>query len=172
MSSLRKRAPRGAANGRRTADDPEDATAAELAAVALLARRDYACGELAGKLRERGFASALVQCLVDDLRARGLLNDERYAGHYVQYHIARGQGPARMRRDLMEFGVDGALVEAALAAVPDWAVLACAVRRRRFGPAAPADWKEKGRQARFLQYRGFSNDHIRSALGTEFDPGS
>jgi SOS response regulatory protein OraA/RecX len=69
-------------------------------------------------------------------------------------------------------GVAAALVEEALASVADWAALAREVRRRRFGPEPPADWKEKGRQARFLQYRGFSNDHIRSALGAEFDPGS
>jgi len=39
------------------------------------------------------------------------------------------------------------------------------VRARRFGAEVPADWREKARQARFLQYRGFSADHIRSALG-------
>ena len=146
-----------------------DAAAAEMAAIALMARRDYACGELAGKLRERGFDAAIVQALVDDLRGRRLLNDERYAGHFVQYHLSRGQGPQRIRRDLQAFGVDGALIDAALAAVPDWSAVACDVRRRRFGAEPPTQWAEKGRQARFLQYRGFSNDHIRSALGPELE---
>ena len=146
-----------------------DAAAAEMAAVALMARRDYACGELAGKLRERGFDPGTVQALIDELRARRFLNDERYAGHFVQYHLTRGQGPARIRRDLEGFGVDGALVDAALAAVPDWSTVARDVRRRRFGAAAPTEWAEKGRQARFLQYRGFSNDHIRSALGPDLE---
>ena len=54
-------------------------------------------------------------------------------------------------------------------AQPDWSAIAREVRRRRFGPKAPADWAEKGRQARFLQYRGFSNDHIRSALGPDLE---
>jgi len=31
----------------------------------------------------------------------------------------------------------------------------------------PKRWPEKAREARFLQYRGFSTDHIRSALGAE-----
>jgi len=171
VPSLRKRAPRGAAS-RRTAQDPDDAAAAELAAVALLARRDHACAELAAKLRERGFAVSVVQQLVETLSARRLLDDERYAQHYVRYHSARGQGPQRVRRDLLQHGVDAALVDAALAGVADWAALAAAVRRRRFGPGVPADWKEKSRQARFLQYRGFTGDHIRSALGTDFDSGS
>ena len=146
-----------------------DAAAAEMAAVALMARRDYACGELTGKLRERGYDPGVVQQLIHALRERRLLNDERYAGHFVQYHLARGQGPQRIRRDLEAFDVDGALIAAALAAVPDWSAVARDVRRRRFGAEPPTEWAEKGRQARFLQYRGFSNDHIRSALGPDLE---
>ena len=164
MPSLRKRALK-----RYSASDPQDAAAAELAAVGLLARRDYACGELAGKLRERGFDSTVVQSLIEALRSRRLLNDARYAGHFVQYHLARGQGPVRIRRDLQALAVDAALIDAALAAVPNWAAVASEVRRRRFGPEPPGDWKEKSRQGRFLQYRGFSNDHIRLSLGPDLE---
>ncbi len=78
----------------------------------------------------------------------------------------------RIRRDLGQAGVAAPLIDAALAAVGDWAGIARQVRRRRFGAKAPASWAEKGRQARFLQYRGFTNDHIRSALGPDFDPDS
>ena len=42
-------------------------------------------------------------------------------------------------------------------------------RIRRFGPEVPLERAQKVRQARFLQYRGFSSDHIRSALGPDFD---
>ena len=61
----------------------------------------------------------------------------------------------------------------ALAAVkgeeaPDFLALARAARLRKFGPELPKDRKERARQARFLQYRGFSNDHIRVVL--EGDP--
>jgi regulatory protein len=164
VPSLRKRAPR-----RSPAADPQDAAAAELLAVALLARRDYASGELSAKLCERGYERAVVQDLIERLRARRLLNDERYAGHFVQYHSARGQGPVRIRRDLEAVGVDPTLIDVALETVPDWAALAREVRRRRFGVEPPQLWREKGRQARFLQYRGFSNDHIRTALGPDFE---
>ena len=164
MPSLRKRAPR-----RSQAADPTDATAAELAAVALLARRDFACGELGAKLRERGFDPAVVLELIEALRHRRLLDDGRYAGNFVRYHSARGQGPVRIRRDLEAVSVDAELIEVALEAVPDWGALARQVRRRRFGAKPPELWREKGRQARFLQYRGFSNDHIRTALGPDFE---
>ncbi|MBS0388785.1 MAG: regulatory protein RecX [Proteobacteria bacterium] len=140
-----------------------------MAAVAFLARRDYASGELAAKLRERGYESEVVRALIADLAARRLLDDARYAGHFVAYHRARGQGPLRIRRELEAFGVAAATIDDALATVPDWAAVARDVRRRRFGAPAPSAWAEKGRQARFLQYRGFSNDHIRSALGTDLE---
>ena len=51
---------------------------------------------------------------------------------------------------------------------PDFMALARAARRRKFGPEIPKDRKERSRQARFLQYRGFSTDHIRAVL--EGDP--
>ena len=167
MSSLRKRAPK-----RLPAAELPDSAAAERVAVGLLARRDYASGELAGKLGERGFEAPVIQPLIEELRARHLLDDERYAGHFVQYRLTRGQGPIRIRRELKEAGVTAPLIDAALASVSDWAEIARQVRRRRFGAKAPVSWPEKGRQARFLQYRGFSNDHIRSALGPDFDPDS
>jgi regulatory protein len=75
----------------------------------------------------------------------------------------------RIGSDLAALGLTPAQIDAALATVPDWRALAREVRARKFGAEEPASWTEKGRQARFLQYRGFSSDHIRFALGS--DPG-
>jgi regulatory protein len=97
---------------------------------------------------------------------RGYVNDERYAMQFVSYHSERGFGPLRIRRDLEQLGVGAELIETALAGT-DWAQLARELRIRRFGLAVPKRWPEKAREARFLQYRGFSTDHIRSALGAE-----
>jgi regulatory protein len=98
------------------------------------------------------------------------LNDERYAANFVAYHADRGQGTLRIARELRDLGLSEETIEAALASGPDWRALAREVRIRKFGLPAPADWAEKARQARFLQYRGFSSDHIRSAIGPDFDP--
>jgi len=46
-------------------------------------------------------------------------------------------------------------------------VTARAVRRKRFGAAPPSDFRERARQARFLEYRGFDGDQIRAALGRD-----
>jgi regulatory protein len=47
----------------------------------------------------------------------------------------------------------------------DWAATARELRRRRFGVSPPGDYPERARQARFLQYRGFTAEQIRAALG-------
>ena len=139
------------------------------AAIALLARRDYGSAELAGKLIERGYRAEVVEAVVADLLERRLIDDARYAEHFITYHAQRGHGPSRIRRDLSQLGVAAPLIEASLKAAPDWGRLAREVRIRKFGLEVPSEWSEKSRQARFLQYRGFSNDHIRSALGPDLD---
>ena len=134
--------------------------------MTLLVRRDFCCSELLQTLVAQGFESATAQGVLAQLVERGYVNDERYATHFVSYRAERGFGPLRIRRDLEQLGVDAELIQTALAS-PDWAQLARELRIRRFGLAVPKHWPEKAREARFLQYRGFSTDHIRSALGAE-----
>lgn len=141
--------------------------------MALLARRDHASGELASKLIDKGFPPDAVGAHIEELLDRRLLDDARYAENYTSYHSARGRGPLRIRQDLKAFALPESLIEAALDAC-NFHALAAQVRRRKFGARPPATFKEKARQARFLQYRGFSTDHIRTALadhsGEPFDP--
>jgi regulatory protein len=146
----------------------DDTAAVRLAAVALLARRDFSSGELHRKLVDRGFHAAAVRGVLEQLSGAGLLNEARYVESYVRAHVGRGHGPARIGADLRRNGVPEALIEAGLDPV-DWLELARKVRRAKFGGGSPQDWAEKARQARFLQYRGFSADHIRSATGADPD---
>ena len=137
--------------------------------MGLLARRDYASGELGAKLLQQGYDGSTVAATLAELTEERTLNDARYAANYVSYHADRGQGPLRIAADLKVLGLSGDVIEAALATGPDWRLLAREVRVRKFGTQEPPRWPEKARQARFLQYRGFSSDHIRSALGADFD---
>ena len=133
----------------------------------LLGRRDYASFELADKLSAKGYTPSAIEEALGALRAERLLDDRRYLENFVRSHTARGQGPARMRQELLQLGFGGEAIEAALEAGPDYVALCREVRARKFGQKAPASWAEKGKQARFLQYRGFSSDHIRLALGQD-----
>ncbi|MGA8707829.1 MAG: regulatory protein RecX [Steroidobacteraceae bacterium] len=133
----------------------------------LLSRRDFCVRELHEHLQAQGYEAPVVQQVVAELRERGFVDDERYAQQYVALHAERGHGPLRIGRELDALGINPALVEATLAAAEDWSRRAREQRIRRFGLELPTDWPGKARQARFLQYRGFSNDHIRAALGAE-----
>jgi regulatory protein len=162
---MRRRLKAGSA-GAPASPDPDGA---RLAAVALLARRDFASGELAGRLQADGYPAEVVAVAIADLTAERILDDARFASHYVTYHAQRGQGPRRIAADLNARGVAQIHIEAALAAGPDWRAQAREVRKRRFGAIPPESWAEKAKQGRFLQYRGFSSDHVRSALGPDFE---
>jgi regulatory protein len=152
-----------------TAEDAANPDRARSSAIALLARRDFASGELRQKLTRQGYAADAVTQTVEELAVEGLLNDARYAEHYVAYHADRGEGPLRIEAELKEFGLPSELIQAALDGGPDWKVRARDVRVRRFGADIPDTWPEKAKQGRFLQYRGFSSDQIRAALGPDFD---
>lgn len=160
---------RARVDGHRAADP----AAVRAGALTLLARREYASGELRQTLIRKGYDPGLVTEVVAELAGERLVDDVRYADSLVRMLAGRGQGPARIRQELQEAGLSADLAAAALDAGPDWRVLAAEVRRRKFGAEAPADWPERARQMRFLQYRGFSKDHIVSALGSSGadDPG-
>jgi regulatory protein len=153
-----------------TTEDATDPTKVRASAITLLSRRDYPSGELRQKLQHQGYNSDVTAEVVAELVEERLLNDARFAEHYVAYHADRGEGPLRIEADLKAIDLPSDLIQAALAAGPDWKARAREVRIRRFGPDEPKTWPEKAKQGRFLQYRGFSSDHIRAALGPDFEP--
>jgi regulatory protein len=136
-----------------------------------LARRDFTGRELTERLVRQGFEEATAGGVVAELLRERLLDEGRYAQNYVAYHAGRGQGPLRIAAELRRNGLTGELIDAALAAGPDWSALARKVCLAKFGPSPPESWAQRARRARFLQYRGFSSDHIRSATDADADIG-
>jgi regulatory protein len=140
-------------------------------ALALLARREHSRQELTRKLRRRGFEADKVATLLDRLAEQGCLSDRRFAEQYVRERIARGFGPLRIRSELKDRGVSGEAAAIALQQqADDWRVRADRARRKRFGDEIPQDLRERARQVRFLQYRGFSADHIKAVLADSTEP--
>ena len=145
--------------------------AIELAALRLLARREHSVEELRRKLLRRGHAASDVSVVIDQLSARRLISDVRFAGSLVRRASARGQGPVRIRAELRSQGIAEAVIQAEFAGAGcDWVQLAARTRVRKFGTCAPGDSAERAKQARFLQYRGFTADQIRAALGCSAEP--
>lgn len=101
--------------------------------------------------------------MLDALAAEGLLSDARYARAIV-HRKAGSFGRRNIVEALKAAGVARQEIDAALAEteIDDEAALV-ALWRRRFG-RAPTDEKDKARQVRFLQSRGFALSAILKLL--------
>jgi regulatory protein len=145
----------------------------EFRAFGLLARREHSRTELATKLTTRPIKgegweppdSEILKELLDSLAERNLQSDSRFTESFSRDRINRGRGPMKLRAEMRERGVSDELQRDALIELDvDWLEQAVDVRRRRFGLAKVEDFKEKARQMRFLQSRGFSQDQISHAM--------
>ncbi len=146
-----------------------DSRAARVAALDALARRDYASQELRRKLLEKGYDPAVVGPLIERLCAERLIDDRRYLENLVATHAARGHGPNWVRAELRTRGMLDAQVEAFIDAYPDWIAQLNRARQKKFGASLPSNYPDRERQARFLDYRGFTGHQIRAALGFDTD---
>jgi len=95
--------------------------------------------------------------VLDELAAKGWLSDARFAEQSVRAK-ARRYGPIKVAHDLRAKGVGEEAIAAAFqAAGCDGTANIESVWRTRF-KAAPAGERERARQVRFLQGRGFALD--------------
>ncbi len=135
-----------------------------------LARREHSRAELQAKLADRDFSPEEIETAIAALEADGLVSDERFAESFIAARVRKGQGPVRIRMELQRRGVDGELIRMQIDdAGIEWKSIAADVRRKKFGAMMPADYKGKARQMRFLEYRGFTGEQIRAAVGDDFD---
>jgi regulatory protein len=130
-----------------------------------LARREYSVLELRTKLQTKGCDEKLAAATVKQLMKDGLVSDSRFAEGMVRYRRNRGLGPVRITLELQEKGVSEAIIEQWMDRKhPHWLAAAEHVREKKFGSSYPDSYDERVRQAKFLQYRGFSFDQIDHAL--------
>ncbi len=135
-----------------------------------LARREYGQRELEQKLIAAGFASIIVAAAVGKLTGEGLQDDRRFVDNFAHSRISQGKGPVRIRQELGERGLHAGLIDEVLEDVAeDWFALARLVRDKKFGPELPREFKEKARQMRFLQYRGFESSQVQAAFSPHGD---
>lgn len=143
---------------------------ARAAALDFLSHRARTTAEVRRALLRKGYDADVADDTVAALVAAGYLDDAAYAAAYVRGRFAgRGHGPARLRQDLAQRGVDRALIDAALAALEAEEDLAEAVRhhaeRRWRALAAEPDPAKRARKTLdFLLRRGFAYDLAREAL--------
>jgi regulatory protein len=128
-------------------------------ALQYLARREYSRAELRAKLLPYMQEGDNVEAVLDKLEERNSLSDERAAAQIV--HAKRGRfGAQRITLELRRKGIAEDLISAARPALKETELKAAReVWLRKFGTTA-RDEKEKARQIRFLQTRGFALDVV------------
>jgi len=132
----------------------------------MLARREHSRQELARKLAPLTENPDEIPPLLDDFERRGWLSEARVVEQTVAARRRRF-GAAHIAHELRAKGVSEPAIAAAESQLKDSELEAArAIWRKKFG-SAPSNARDKARQMRFLQGRGFSYDVIRRVLDGE-----
>ena len=132
-------------------------------ALRALAGRDYSRVELERKLSSFEEAPGQLAQALDELQAKGFLNEQRAADSLAH---RRGQklGTARVVQEMKARGIAGDAIAQSTAELKATELArAREVGRKKFGQA-PEDAAERGKQMRFLITRGFSAEIIRRVV--------
>ncbi|TRO78815.1 regulatory protein RecX [Desulfuromonas acetexigens] len=136
------------------------------AALALLARRDRSEGELAARLRRKGFTEEEIAATLERCREYGYLDDARFARQRARSLVSNGRAVGgRLRAELKQQGIDEELARQAAEEVEndiDSDQLLAELLERRFPgfSYAEADDRRRRRVIHYFLRRGFSFERI------------
>jgi regulatory protein len=136
-------------------------------AMRYLVRREHSRAELHAKLLLKATPDDNVERVLDELAARGWLSDVRAVEQVVRLRRNRF-GMQRIAYELRQKGIGEDLINDVLPQMRDTELEAArSIWQRKFG-ISPEDAKDKAKQVRFMQSRGFMPDVIFKVLrGTE-----
>lgn len=136
----------------------------------LLGARDYSSRRLKEKLEDAGYPPSIIAECLEKLMEAHYLDDRRYAQAYVRAHL-QDRSLLRIRRGLMERGIEEEYIEEALEAVgaetdPEEAQLG-QIRRylqKRCYDPVQADYAHRQKAMAALHRRGYAPELIRRAM--------
>lgn len=144
-----------------------------------LSKKELSKAQLRKKLLDKGCDELAVNELIDEFAKKEYQSDERCASMLIRENIRKGRGKQHIKQalKLAKLAYDdnelSALIEKSGAELldntvldnneqnspqlthQDWLKLAVEARVKKYGDTIPTDPKEKAKQLRFLQYRGF-----------------
>ena len=133
-------------------------------AMDYLARREHSRCELQRKLSEKfpHTESNLLEDVLSQLEADGLLSEERFVESYIRGRISKGYGPMYIRHHLKQRGVSSSLIDACLCADDDfWLEQLCHVIEHKYGTEIPVPGTlQWARLQRFVLSRGYFSSHL------------
>lgn len=150
-----------------------------------LSRREHSAGELRQKLIDKEQDPVKIDELLAEFAEKGYQSDYRTALMLIREGIRKRYGRVRIKNDfykrkvampsnideLIDMAMDDneefadVLSDNDLVEGVDWLRLAVEARVKKYGDAIPTEPKEKAKQLRFLQYRGFKPDICFQAIG-------
>lgn len=143
-------------------------------AVRILAMRDHSERELRRKLvapvmgKNGPEAIAVTPEILERVIAwcmeNHYLDDERFTRQFIASRSRKGYGPARIRQELNQKGVQRTVIEQAMFDCGiDWAEQAREQALRKYGDPLPTTFAEKIKVQRFLLNRGYLMEDIQAA---------
>ena len=135
-------------------------------ALRLLSAREHSRAELERKLAGHEQEAGQLKQVLDELHAKDFINEQRVVESVLHRRAAK-LGAVRIRHELQGKGLQGEMVQEAVARLQASEFeRAREVWSRKFEdlPASPA---ERGKQMRFLASRGFGGETIRRVLSGE-----
>ncbi len=134
---------------------------AKSVAVGLLSRREHSAFEIRGKLQKRDFDEAEIEQTIIELQKGDWLSDERFAEAYIRMRQLKGFGPIRISIELNERGVNESIADDYLRVEDEgWQQTLEQQYLKKYKNKSIADYNDKAKRIRFLQYRGFPLDAI------------
>ena len=156
-----------------------------------LSRREYGKAELKQKLIDKEQDPEKIDALLDEFEEKGYQSDYRTTLMLIRENIRKGRGRGRIKQEFyrkkiaMPSNIDELIDMAnsesdefsefvddsadSLVDGVDWLKLAVIARTKKYGDDIPIEQKDKARQLRFLQYRGFNTDICFDALNYTLD---
>ncbi len=150
-----------------------------------LSRREYGKAELKQKLIDKEQDPDKIDALLDEFAEKGYQSDYRTTLMLIRENIRKGRGRERIKQEFykkkiampsnLDELIDMANAESEefsefvadeddLVTGVDWLRLAVEARTKKYGDDIPTEQKEKAKQLRFLQYRGFKSEVCFAAL--------
>ena len=146
-------------------DQPETIRARLLA---LIGKREYSRAQLVAKLADKCSEAELLEQLLDELEAAGVVDDERYCQALVQQRHNDGWGYLRINQDLRAAGIASELQERHLPAMSDndyWSAQALQLLQRKYGSEQSLKAQPVRTKAfAYLQRRGFTSAQALRAI--------
>lgn len=132
-------------------------------AMRLLTQRDHSASELKQKLILKGYTLDEVNPILLLLAQSGAINDQRYTENHIRFRRSKGYGPEWISQELRLKGIPIEMIAQHLDIADNaWFTEVRKVWQKKFKGKLPADFKSKAKQMRFLQYRGYTREHIDS----------